>query len=78
MDWILRTDASELGVGAALFQIYKAEGEEPIYQPISFASKKFSDATEAQESKDKVARRQTYIGTEDKRTNEDSRRSRRN
>lgn len=44
LDWVLRTDASELGVGAALFQIYREAGKEPVYQPISFASKKFSDA----------------------------------
>jgi len=44
LEWVLRTDASELGVGAALFQVYKEDGKEPVYQPISFCSKKFSDA----------------------------------
>lgn len=43
LDWILRTDASLHGVGAVLIQVYRATPEsEPVYQPIGFASKKFS------------------------------------
>ena len=44
LDWILRTDASLHGVGAVLLQVVKpttADGD-PVYQPISFASQKFS------------------------------------
>ena len=43
LDWILRADASELGVGMVLFQVYITETGERIHQPIMFASKKFSD-----------------------------------
>lgn len=41
--WVLRTDASLEGVGMALFQIfYETPESEPQYQPILFASQKFS------------------------------------
>jgi len=41
--WVLRTDASLEGVGMALFQIYyETPDSEPQYQPINFASQKFS------------------------------------
>jgi hypothetical protein len=43
LEWILRTDASIHGVGAVLLQIYRATPDsEPVYQPIGFASQKFS------------------------------------
>jgi len=44
LDWILRTDASLHGVGAVLLQIVTAatSTSDPVYQPISFASQKFS------------------------------------
>ena len=43
LDWILRTDASELGVGAVLLQrLIKEDGTE-VLQPIAFVAKKFSD-----------------------------------
>lgn len=43
LPWVLRTDASLEGVGMALFQIYRADANaEPQYQPIMFASQKFS------------------------------------
>jgi hypothetical protein len=40
-EWILRTDASEVGVGAVLLQIIYNK-EEKHYQPIAFLSHKFS------------------------------------
>ena len=44
LDWFLRTDASELGVGAVLLQkLLKEDGTE-ILQPMAFVAKKFSDA----------------------------------
>lgn len=44
-DWILRTDASSVGVGAVLLQVKPASSDSPAEeQPISFATKKFSDA----------------------------------
>ena len=43
LTWILRTDASELGVGAALFQVPEDYEGTFLLQPISFASKKFSE-----------------------------------
>lgn len=43
LDWILRTDASEIGVGAVLLQVKKLEDGKVQFQPISFVSKKFSD-----------------------------------
>ena len=41
--WILRTDASDYGVGAVLLQIKIVNGK-PVLQPIAFWSKKFSEA----------------------------------
>ena len=43
LEWVLRTDASELGVGAVLLQRKTCEGKEDVWQPIAFVSKKFSD-----------------------------------
>ncbi len=37
LDWVLRTDASELGIGAVLLQIKNGD-----YQPLQFISQKFS------------------------------------
>eukprot|EP01033_Poteriospumella_lacustris_P005279 gene5279-biopygen2327 len=43
LEWILRTDASLLGVGAVLFQLFVSpDSDDPIYQPIAFVSHKFS------------------------------------
>jgi hypothetical protein len=43
LEWILRTDASQYGVGAVLLQVYYAdENSPPQYQPLGFASQKFS------------------------------------
>jgi hypothetical protein len=55
LDWILRADASELGVGIVLFQVHVSSEGNVVHQPILFASKKFSDqakkwSTYAQES----------------------------
>ena len=45
LDWILRTDASLLGVGAVLFQLaFSPDSPDPVYQPIAFISHKFSPA----------------------------------
>ena len=43
LDWILRADASEMGVGFVLMQVFISDNEEKIHQPILFGSKKFSD-----------------------------------
>ena len=43
LEWILRCDASELGVGAVLMQVHVQEDGTRIYQPIVFISMKFSD-----------------------------------
>ena len=43
LEWILRADASELGVGIVLFQIFIAEDGSKVNQPLLFASKKFSE-----------------------------------
>ena len=44
LPWILRTDASLYGVGAVLLQVYTdPKTKEQQYQPIAFASKKFSE-----------------------------------
>jgi hypothetical protein len=43
LEWILRADASLLGVGIVLFQIFIDEEGNAINQPILFASKKFSE-----------------------------------
>jgi len=43
LDWILRTDASMFGIGAALLQIFHpSDGGNPIYQPIQLLAQKFS------------------------------------
>jgi hypothetical protein len=44
LDFVLRCDASLWGVGAGLFQVYKPTSDPAtwVYQPIGFASKKFS------------------------------------
>ncbi len=44
LDWVLRTDASDLAVGSVLFQIFKTIEGLDIYQPISFTSKRLSGA----------------------------------
>ena len=43
LEWVLRTDASEFGVGGVLFQVLKATDGAETFQPIAFCSKKFSD-----------------------------------
>ena len=43
MDWILRTDASEVGVGAVLLQQKILDSDQGQLQPIAFVSKKFSE-----------------------------------
>ena len=43
LDWILRTDASEIGVGAVLLQLKTLEDDTTQLQPIAFVSKKFSE-----------------------------------
>ena len=43
LDWILRTDASEIGVGAVLLQQKTLEDGNLQLQPIAFVSKKFSE-----------------------------------
>ena len=43
LDWILRTDASEIGVGAVLLQQKTLEDGNLQLQPIAFMSKKFSE-----------------------------------
>ena len=43
LNWVLRCDASDYGVGAVLMQIAIVDGKE-VYQPIGFKSKKFSGA----------------------------------
>jgi len=44
LPWILRTDAGDYGVGAALFQVESQATGEDVHHPISFTSKKFSPA----------------------------------
>ena len=47
LPWILRTDASNFGVGAVLLQVFNNPATNQVeYQPIAFASKKFSDAAQ--------------------------------
>lgn len=41
LEWILRTDASQYGVGAVLLQVFLVDNN-PQYQPLGFASQKFS------------------------------------
>ena len=43
LDWILRTDASEIGVGAVLLQQKSLDDGSTQSQPIAFVSKKFSE-----------------------------------
>ena len=43
LEWILRVDASELGVGAVLLQVRIVNGER-VYEPLNVVSKKFSAA----------------------------------
>ena len=44
LDWVLRTDASELGVGAVLLQRFLPDDGGPeVMQPIAFVAKKFTD-----------------------------------
>lgn len=42
LEWILRTDASQLGVGAVLFMIHRKEDGTEEFRPIGFVSHKFS------------------------------------
>ena len=42
LEWFLRTDASEFGIGAVLFQVKRLENGEVVYQVIAMCSKKFS------------------------------------
>jgi hypothetical protein len=43
LDWILRADASKLGVGMVLFQVFINAAGEKINQPILFGSQKFTE-----------------------------------
>ena len=43
LPWVLRTDASEAGVGAVLLQVATDESGNEVYQPLGFTSQKFSD-----------------------------------
>ena len=43
LEWGLRVDASNVAVGAVLYQIRVAEVGKKTYEAIGFASKKFSD-----------------------------------
>jgi hypothetical protein len=43
LDWIVRSDASEIGVGTVLLQVHVDEKGGETQQPIAFASKKFSE-----------------------------------
>ena len=45
LDWLLRGDASELGVGCVLLQLFPNpdQRDKPTHQPLLFASKKFSE-----------------------------------
>ena len=43
LNWVLRTDASEFGVGGVLFQVLPAADGTEEFQPIAFLSKKFTD-----------------------------------
>jgi hypothetical protein len=42
LPWILRVDASDVAVGAVLFQCRTLDDSKEVYEPIGFASKKFS------------------------------------
>ena len=43
LTWILRVDASDVAAGAVLFQVRIRDDGTEVYEPIGFASKKFSD-----------------------------------
>jgi hypothetical protein len=43
LEWILRTDASDVAWGAALYQLHESEEGNSTLQPLGFISKKFSD-----------------------------------
>jgi hypothetical protein len=43
LDWVIRADASELGVGMVLFQVFINPDGTKVNQPLLFASKKFSE-----------------------------------
>ena len=43
LPWILRTDASQLGVGCSLFMVHKNDNQIESYRPIGFISHKFSE-----------------------------------
>lgn len=43
LDWILRTDASDYGIGSVLLQVFISSTGEKTFQPIAFYSKKFSE-----------------------------------
>ena len=43
LDWVLRTDASIVGVSGALFQLLPKDNNELDWQPIGFTSHKFSE-----------------------------------
>ena len=43
LEWILRCDASEVGVGAVLMQVHIFEDGVRAFQPITFVSMKFSE-----------------------------------
>ena len=42
LDWILRTDASDYGIGSVLLQVFVTPEGNKVLQPIAFFSKKFS------------------------------------
>ena len=44
LEWILRVDASDVGVGYVLFQVNIDDNNSIVHQPITFGSKKFSPA----------------------------------
>ena len=47
LDWILRTDASEVGIGAVLLQVKSNEDNNTsVMQPIAFISKRFTEAAQ--------------------------------
>jgi hypothetical protein len=43
LPWILRVDASDYAVGCVLYQIRTLDNGTEVYEPIAFASKKFSE-----------------------------------
>ena len=46
LDWILRTDASEVGIGAVLLQVKVNENNTSVMQPIAFVAKRFTEAAQ--------------------------------